>query len=638
MEESSFIQAATESTAETYNVPLSASDEERSVDGVFHRELDDRVRPYIDLIDSLRMIGVEKDLALPAIAVIGDQSSGKSSVLEALSGVALPRGSGIVTRCPLELKLKKIKKGRKWTATIYYREKKENFTNPMLVEKHVRQAQDELAGEGVGISDELISLEIMSPDVCDLTLIDLPGIARVPVGDQPEDIADQIKNLILKFIQKTETINLVVVPCNVDIATTEALKMAKSVDPHGIRTLAILTKPDLIDKGAEMDILKIVKGNVIPLRKGYIIVKCRGQSDINQNIPLEEATLVELNFFQQHTYFRDLLNEQKATTRCLATKLTKDLVGHIKNSLPQLAEQIQSQLLTIKTELRQYDEGPPGDPKLIGSYLTKILMTFNDRINELCARGDSKQNLYPRLRPMFREWFEYLDNTKEAFQLKMKEVTDQYDENLRGRELPTFSDYSVFERVVREHVTELRQPATDVLKVIQEIVQGEFNSVAETCFRQYPFLKQIALSKIDDIHSKLEAKVEKRIREYIDMEKLVYIQDLTFIKELSKNSERFRDVTEENCFVYDVRELTPEKMMAYYEVVFQRLADHIPMLTLHFILKESASQLCMQMMDMRAGCNVSEMLREDSEASCRRNELQQRYRRLRLAQEKLLNF
>ncbi|MCI4393662.1 hypothetical protein PGIGA_G00160030 [Pangasianodon gigas] len=144
------------------------------------------------MIDYLRRIGIEKDLALPSIAVVGDQSSGKSSVLEALSGVALPRGSGIVTRCPLELKLRKLNAGSNWTAIISYRDVQETFTDPSQVEGYVRRAQNVLAGDGVGICDELISLEITSPDVCDLTLIDLPGITRVPVKGQPEDIGDQV--------------------------------------------------------------------------------------------------------------------------------------------------------------------------------------------------------------------------------------------------------------------------------------------------------------------------------------------------------------------------------------------------------------------------------------------------------------
>uniref|UniRef100_A0A8C8DHI4 Dynamin-type G domain-containing protein n=1 Tax=Oryzias sinensis TaxID=183150 RepID=A0A8C8DHI4_9TELE len=157
-----------------------------------NQQYEEKVRPCIDLIDSLRSLGVEKDLALPAIAVIGDQSSGKSSVLEALSGVALPRGSGIVTRCPLELKMKKITKGQKWNGKIHYRDFAEEIQEPANVEEKICQAQDKMAGVGVGISDELISLEIASPNVPDLTLIDLPGITRVAVKGQPADIGEQV--------------------------------------------------------------------------------------------------------------------------------------------------------------------------------------------------------------------------------------------------------------------------------------------------------------------------------------------------------------------------------------------------------------------------------------------------------------
>ncbi|RXN19640.1 interferon-induced GTP-binding Mx3-like protein [Labeo rohita] len=361
------------------------------MNGEVHSHLEESIRPYIDLIDTLRTVGIHKDLSLPTIVVIGDQSSGKSSVLEALSGVALPRGSGIVTRCPLELRLKK-KTGVNWKAVLTYNkktdesvnfagpikpsklasvkaaqsthnEKKIEFTDPSLVEKHVATAQNELAGKGVGICDELITLEIMSPDVCDLTLIDLPGIARVPVKGQPEDIGKQIKRLIMTFIGKHETINLVVVPCNTDIATTEALKMAQEVDPEGIRTVAILTKPDLIDKGTEKNILAIVHNSVIPLRKGYIMVKCRGQQQINDEISLEEAAQIERDFFQNHDYFRCLLEEDKATVKSLAIKLTQDLVDHIKDKLNNIQlnqqekaeERISEQ---FKMENRIYTQDP----------------------------------------------------------------------------------------------------------------------------------------------------------------------------------------------------------------------------------------------------------------------------------------
>uniref|UniRef100_A0AAY5F456 Dynamin-type G domain-containing protein n=1 Tax=Electrophorus electricus TaxID=8005 RepID=A0AAY5F456_ELEEL len=573
---------------------------------VFHSHLEERVRPYIDLIDSLRLIGIEDDLALPTIAVIGDQSSGKSSVLEALSGVALPRGSGIVTRCPLELKLRKIRCGINWRAVISYNDDYIEFDDPSMVEDHVERAQNILAGDGVGICDDLITLEIMAPDVCDLTLIDLPGIARVPVKGQPEDIGYQIKNLIRKYIEKDETINLVVVPCNVDIATTEALKMAQEVDPEGKRTLAILTKPDLIDRGTEKNVLDIVRNQVIPLSKGYVIVKCRGQKQINDRISLADATRVERDFFKRHEFFSCLLYEEKATIQCLATKLTQDLVDHIKKSLPLLSEQIKKQLWDLRKELSQCEAGPPLD-------LQKRKAFFIDVI--------SSQTLYP------------------TDHKTVQDVVNEYDLKHRGRELPGFSDYHVFEMVVQRLVIELKGPAIDTLRVIRDTIQTQFTEVCKTCFLNYPFLQCVAMNKIDNIQSKQEAKVEQRIWEQFEMEQLVYTQDGIYFKTLNDmHPGEPQRVSEDSHAELDSRNKYPEMLRAYYEIVVQRLADQVPMLIRYFMLKESAQLLCSEMLGLMDGANVVEVLREESDISRHRIDMQNRADRLTIAQEKLSNF
>uniref|UniRef100_A0A8D2DA56 Dynamin-type G domain-containing protein n=1 Tax=Sciurus vulgaris TaxID=55149 RepID=A0A8D2DA56_SCIVU len=264
------------------------------------RQYEEKVRPCIDLIDALRALGVEQDLPLPAIAVIGDQSSGKSSVLEALSGVALPRGSGedrslIIAAGHLVASRAAPHSPRFW-GLVAALQLSGCPSSPA--------AQNIIAGSGLGISDELISLEVSSPGVPDLTLIDLPGITRVAVGDQPADIGRQIKRLIRKYIQKQETINLVVVPSNVDIATTEALSMAQEEDPDGDRTIGILTKPDLVDKGTEDQVVGVVRNLVCHLKKGYMIVKCRGQQDIQTRLSLAKALQKEKAFFEDHPQFR----------------------------------------------------------------------------------------------------------------------------------------------------------------------------------------------------------------------------------------------------------------------------------------------------------------------------------------------
>uniref|UniRef100_A0AAR2LMZ7 Uncharacterized protein n=1 Tax=Pygocentrus nattereri TaxID=42514 RepID=A0AAR2LMZ7_PYGNA len=599
--------------------------------GVFHRHLEERVRPYIDLIDSLRLIGIEEDLALPTIAVIGDQSSGKSSVLEALSGVALPRGSGIVTRCPLELKLRKIKGGVQWRAAISYKEEYIEFDDPLLVEHYVEEAQNVLAGDGVGICDDLITLEIMSPHVSDLTLIDLPGIARVPVKGQPEDIGEQIKNLIQTFIEKSETINLVVVPCNVDIATTEALRMAQEVDPEGKRTLAILTKPDLVDRGTEKTILDVVRNQVIPLSKGYIIVKCRGQKQIDEKISLEEATRVERDFFKRHEFFSCLLNEEKATIQCLAGKLTQDLVDHIKKSLPLLSEQIKKQLWDLRKELNQCEAGPPLDPQKRKDFLIITLMNFNDKINRLaCGEAGNEDNLFVQLRSEFKKWKEHLDSTKSSFHEVVQTVVKEYDLKYRGRELPGFSDYNVFEMVVQRLVIQLKGPAIERLRVVRGTFTlthyGLSHSSTDT---MYPFY---------NIQSKQEAKVEQRILEQFEMEQLVYTQDSIYFKTLNGTPGDGKTTSEDNYAGLDSRTKYPEMLHAYYEIVVQRLADQVPMLIRYFMLKESAQLLCSEMLGLMDGANVAEVLREESDVSRRRINMQNRMDRLTIAQEKLSNF
>ncbi|XDV52923.1 hypothetical protein PO909_021561 [Leuciscus waleckii] len=322
----------------------------------------------------------------------------------------------------------------------------------------------------------------MSPDVCDLTLIDLPGIARVPVPGQPEDIENQIKSLITKFIEKQETINLVVVPCNTDIATTEALKMAQEVDPEGRRTIAILTKPDLIDRGTEKNILDIVHNKVIPLHKGYTMVKCRGQQQIDEKIPLEEATQIERDFFQNHDHFRCLLNEDKATIKCLAVKLTQNLVDHIKKSLPQLTEQIKTQLWEVKNELKECEAGPPLDTKGAKQFLIKILTRFNGQIYSLSS-GEliNAENLFVQLRAEFKKWNDHLNSTKTSF-CSLKEFCQNY----RGRELLGFSNYRGFEMVLQEHVAKLKKPAIELLIAIKGTIT-QFVLIPKYPFNQVLF-------------------------------------------------------------------------------------------------------------------------------------------------------
>ncbi|XP_062325909.1 interferon-induced GTP-binding protein Mx1-like [Osmerus eperlanus] len=617
-----------------------------------NQQYEEKVRPCIDLIDSLRTLGVEKDLALPAIAVIGDQSSGKSSVLEALSGVALPRGSGIVTRCPLELKMKRRREGEEWHGKISYQDHELEIDDPSEVEKRIREAQDEMAGVGVGISDDLISLEIASPDVPDLTLIDLPGIARVAVKGQPENIGDQIKRLIRKFITKQETISLVVVPCNVDIATTEALKMAQEVDPEGERTLGILTKPDLVDKGTEETVLDIVHNMVIPLAKGYMIVKCRGQKEIMDRVSLPEATEREKAFFMEHAHLSTLYNEGHATIPKLAEKLTLELVHHIERSLPRLEEQIEAKLADTHLELERYGSGPPsGAAERLYFLIDKVTAFTQDAISlttgeELNSGG--RLNIFSILRKEFGRWKAHLDHSGVNFNKKIEKEVADYEWKYRGRELPGFINYKTFEVIVKDQIKQLEEPAVKKLKDISDAVRKEFIQLAQSNFTGFPNLLKMAKTKIEAIKQEKESTAETMIRTQFKMELIVYTQDSTYSYSLSERKKEEKEEEEEINFSTHVlypldNKASLHEMMlhlkSYYHIASQRLADQIPMMIRYMMLQESASQLQRELLHiLQDRENMETLLKEDFDIGSKRMALHSRLKRLMQARSYLVEF
>uniref|UniRef100_A0A667YE60 Interferon-induced GTP-binding protein Mx n=1 Tax=Myripristis murdjan TaxID=586833 RepID=A0A667YE60_9TELE len=592
-----------------------------------NQQYEEKVRPCIDLIDSLRSLGVEKDLALPAIAVIGDQSSGKSSVLEALSGVALPRGSGIVTRCPLELKMKRTTEGETWQGTITYTAKKQP------------EAQNDMAGHGAGISEDLISLSIASPDVPDLTLIDLPGIARVAVKGQPQDIGEKIKKMIQKFIKKQETISLVVVPSNVDIATTEALKMAQEVDPDGERTLGILTKPDLVDKGTEATVVKTVHNELIPLKKGYMIVKCRGQQEILDRVSLSEAMEREKTFFEEHAYFSILHDEGQATIPKLAEKLTLELVNHIQRSLPQLEEQIEKKLNNTQSRLTKCGAGPPQDPSdKVYFFIDKVTAFTQDAIS--LAAGDELQceanlNIFSKLRDEFGKWKNLLDSNGS----NCKCITQKY----RGRELPGFINYKTFETMMKEQIKQLEEPAVTKLKDVADLVKNGFIQLAQCSFVGFPNLFKAAKAKIELIRKEKEVTAEAMLRTQFKMELVVYTQDSTYSRSLKRKREDEGSVPGFKTVNYQDNEATLKEMMlhlkSYYLIASQRLADQIPLVIKYLMLQESAAQLQREMLQMiQKKENVELMLDEDFRVNTERKTLQSRLNRLRKARVLLTEF
>lgn len=245
-----------------------------------------------------------------------------------------------------------------------------------------------MAGSNKGICPEPINLKIFSKRVVNLTLVDLPGITKVPIGDQPEDIEAQIKDLLVKYIENPNSIILAVTSANTDIATSESLKLAKDVDPDGRRTLAVLTKLDLMDAGT--DAIDMLCGRIIPVKLGIIGVVNRSQQDIMDNKGIEDQLKDEAAFLQRK--YPTLATRNG--TPYLAKTLNRLLMHHIRDCLPELKTRVNVMASQFQSLLNSYGEDVTDKSQTLLQIITKFASAYcstiegtsrNIETTELCG-------------------------------------------------------------------------------------------------------------------------------------------------------------------------------------------------------------------------------------------------------------
>uniref|UniRef100_A0A8C6PHV7 Interferon-induced GTP-binding protein Mx n=1 Tax=Nothobranchius furzeri TaxID=105023 RepID=A0A8C6PHV7_NOTFU len=348
-----------------------------------NRGMEDLIPLVNRMQDAFSAIGQNANLDLPQIAVVGGQSAGKSSVLENFVGRDfLPRGSGIVTRRPLVLQL--INSPTEHAEFLHCKGKK--FTDFDEVRQEIEAETDRITGANKGISPVPINLRVYSPHVLNLTLVDLPGMTKVPVGDQPADIEFQIREMLMQFVTKENCLMLAVSPANSDLANSDALKIAKEVDPQGMRTIGVITKLDLMDEGT--DAKDILENKLLPLRRGYIGVVNRSQKDIDGKKDITAAMAAERKFFLTHPAYRHLAD--RMGTPYLQKVLNQQLTNHIRDTLPGLRTKLQSQLLSIEKEVEEYKNFRPDDPSRKTKALLQMVQQFSVDF-EKCIEGSGDQ-------------------------------------------------------------------------------------------------------------------------------------------------------------------------------------------------------------------------------------------------------
>ncbi|XP_041113031.1 dynamin-1-like protein isoform X4 [Polyodon spathula] len=418
-------------------------------------------------------------IQLPQIAVVGTQSSGKSSVLESLVGKdMLPRGTGVVTRRPLILQLVNLSpedrrkaageengvESEEWGKFLHTKNK--IYTDFDEIRQEIENETERITGNNKGISAEPIHLKIFSPHVVNLTLVDLPGITKVPVGDQPKDIEIQIRDLILRYISNPNSIILAVTAANTDMATSEALKVAREVDPDGRRTLAVITKLDLMDAGT--DAMDVLMGRVIPVKLGIIGVVNRSQLDINNKKIVAEATRDEYAFLQKK--YPSLANRNG--TKYLARTLNRLLMHHIRDCLPELKTRINVLASQYQSLLNSYGEPVEDKSATLLQLITKFASEYCHTIegtakyietSELCGGA--------RICYIFHETFgRTLESVDPLGGLTTIDVLTAI-RNATGPRPALFVPEISFELLVKRQVKRLEEPSLRCVELVHEEMQ-----------------------------------------------------------------------------------------------------------------------------------------------------------------------
>lgn len=432
----------------------------------------------------------------------------------------LPRGSGIVTRRPLILQLINLPSERsdkpsdhevhvphtpaavagqdEWGEFNHMPNRR--FYDFQEVRQEIEAETARIAGTNKGINRQPINLKIYSPHVLSLTLVDLPGLTKVPIGDQPTDIEKQTRNLISEYIAKPNSIILAVSPANVDLVNSESLKLARQVDATGKRTIGILTKLDLMDHGTNA--LDILSGRVYPLKLGFIGVVNRSQQDIQGSKPMSEALSAEREFFRMHPAYRNIAS--RCGTQHLAKTLNSTLMTHIRERLPDIKARLNTLMGQTQQELASYGTdaftGKEHRGSLILQLMTRFATSFISSIDGTSSEISTKElcggaRIYYIFNSVFGNSLETIDPTQNLSSLDIRTAI----RNSTGPRPSLFVPELAFDLLVKPQIKLLEIPSQRCVELVYEELIKICHTCGSTELSRYPRLQGRLIEVVSEL-------------------------------------------------------------------------------------------------------------------------------------------
>ncbi|KAK3306411.1 P-loop containing nucleoside triphosphate hydrolase protein [Chaetomium strumarium] len=340
----------------------------------------------LDSIDRLRLQGINNYISLPQIIVCGDQSSGKSSVLEAISGVSFPVKSNLCTRFPTELVLRRApyvsasvsivphesRPEVELKALRAFREELENFGGlPELVER--AKAEMGITVHSRSFAKDILRIEVTDPDRPHLTIVDLPGLIHSETKNQTAADVELIQDMVESYMSEPRCIILAVVSAKNDYANQVVLKLARTADPDGTRTLGVITKPDTLVPGSESEALyvSLARNQEVEFRLGWHVLKNMDSEKGAWDLSTRDAE--ELKFLSSGVWTS--LPLSSLGIEKLRGRLSEVLLGQIASELPSLVAEIDQKFESCQDQLTILGD-PRASPEEQRLYLLHLSQTF----------------------------------------------------------------------------------------------------------------------------------------------------------------------------------------------------------------------------------------------------------------------
>lgn len=352
----------------------------------------DEQRQVLDTVAQVRKCGLDSILELPQLVVCGDQSAGKSSVLEALTEIPFPRNENLCTRFATEIILRRAV-STSLTIKIIPDDKRPD-TEKITIKAFERSitifdelpdimsaataAMDLQAATAPGtkpkaFARDVLSIEIEGPSRPQLTLVDIPGLVHTETKDVTQAEVDLVWEITDRYISSSRTICLAVVSAANDYANQKILAKVRKVDPEGHRTLGIITKPDRLPAGSNMEtaFMELARNEDIFFRLGWHVLKNRKFEE--KDFSLEERNAAEATYFRTSNF--NNLPDHCLGIDTLRSRLSVLLFEHVKEELPKLRSDLEEALVAARSQLHVMGErrSSPSDCK---SYLSHLSLEY----------------------------------------------------------------------------------------------------------------------------------------------------------------------------------------------------------------------------------------------------------------------